>query len=74
VLINIFGGIVRCDRVANGIVQALQQVSVSTPVIVRLEGTNAIEAGEILKNSGMEFLVATTLEDAANKVTLALSK
>ena len=74
VLINIFGGIVRCDRVANGIVQALQQVSVSTPVIVRLEGTNAIEAGEILKNSGMEFLVATTLEDAANKVTQALSK
>lgn len=74
VLINIFGGIVRCDRVANGIVQALQQVSVSTPVIVRLEGTNAVEAGEILKNSGMEFLVATTLEDAANKVTQALSK
>ena len=74
VLINIFGGIVRCDRVANGIVQALKQVSVSTPVIVRLEGTNAIEAGEILKNSGMEFLVATTLEDAANKVTIALSK
>ena len=74
VLINIFGGIVRCDRVANGIVQALKEVSVSTPVIVRLEGTNAIEAGEILKNSGMEFLVATTLEDAANKVTIALSK
>ena len=73
VLINIFGGIVRCDRVANGIVQALQQVSVSTPVIVRLEGTNAIEAGEILKNSGMKFLVATTLEDAANKVTKALN-
>jgi succinyl-CoA synthetase beta subunit len=73
ILINIFGGIVRCDRVANGIVQALQQVSVSTPVIVRLEGTNAIEAGEILKNSGMKFLVATTLEDAANKVTKALN-
>jgi succinyl-CoA synthetase beta subunit len=73
VLINIFGGIVRCDRVANGIVQALQQVSVSTPVIVRLEGTNAVEAGEILKNSGMRFLVATTLEDAANKVTKALN-
>lgn len=47
-------------------------MSVSTPVIVRLEGTNAIEAGEILKNSGMRFLVATTLEDAANKVTKAL--
>jgi len=42
-------------------------------VIVRLEGTNAIEAGEILKNSGMEFLVATTLEDAANIVTQALT-
>jgi succinyl-CoA synthetase beta subunit len=73
VLINIFGGIVRCDRVANGIVQALKQVSVSTPVIVRLEGTNAVEAGEILRNSGMKFLVATTLADAASKVTEALS-
>lgn len=68
VLINIFGGIVRCDRVANGIIQAMQKVEVNLPVIVRLEGTNAIEAGEILKNSGLKFVVATTLADAAQKV------
>jgi succinyl-CoA synthetase beta subunit len=73
VLINIFGGIVRCDRVANGILQALQKVTVNVPVIVRLEGTNAVEAREILKNSGMKFLVADTLANAAKRVTEALS-
>jgi succinyl-CoA synthetase beta subunit len=74
VLINIFGGIVRCDRVANGILQALDQVTVNVPVIVRLDGTNAIEAGEILKKSGLNFLVAATLQDAADRVTEALGK
>lgn len=74
VLINIFGGIVRCDRVANGILQALEQVKVNVPVIVRLDGTNAIEAGEILKSSGLNFLVAATLQDAADRVTEALGK
>lgn len=73
VLINIFGGIVRCDRVANGILQALKQVEVNSPVIVRLEGTNAEEAQEILRNSGLKFLVAGTLEEAAAKVTEALA-
>ncbi len=73
VLVNIFGGIVRCDRVANGILQALKQVSVHVPVIVRLEGTNAIEAQDILRNSGLHFLVAGTLEEAASKVTEALA-
>lgn len=74
VLINIFGGIVRCDRVANGILQALQHVEVNVPVIVRLDGTNAEEAREILKKSGMDFLVAATLQDAADKVTEALER
>ncbi len=74
VLINIFGGIVRCDRVANGILQALQQVEVTVPVIVRLDGTNAEEAREILRKSGLNFLVAATLQDAADKVTEALTK
>ncbi|MCO6467133.1 MAG: ADP-forming succinate--CoA ligase subunit beta [Bradyrhizobiaceae bacterium] len=73
VLINIFGGIVRCDRVANGILQALQQVNVTVPVIVRLDGTNADEARQILVNSGLNFLVAATLQDAAQKVTEALA-
>lgn len=72
VLINIFGGIVRCDRVANGILQALEKVKVDVPVIVRLDGTNAEEARQILLKSGMNFLVAATLQDAADKVTEAL--
>jgi len=72
VLINIFGGIVRCDRVANGILQALKQVEVNVPMIVRLDGTNAEEARQILKKSGLNFLVAATLKDAAEKVTEAL--
>jgi succinyl-CoA synthetase beta subunit len=73
VLINIFGGIVRCDRVATGVVQAARNVHVTLPVVVRLAGTNAEEAGEILRSSGLQFLVAETLEDAAKKVTEAIA-
>ncbi len=72
ILINIFGGIVRCDRVANGVVEAAKSVNVNIPIVVRLEGTNAREAREILAHSGLNFSVATTLEDAAQKVTSAL--
>ena len=71
VLINIFGGIVRCDRVANGIIEALKEVDVTIPIVVRLEGTNAKEAREILDKSGLEFTVAQTLDDAARKVVAA---
>ncbi len=71
VLINIFGGIVRCDRVANGIVEALKEVGVKMPIVVRLEGTNSKEGGEILEKSGLEFTVAETLDDAARKVVAA---
>ncbi len=73
VLINIFGGIVRCDRVATGVVQAARNVQVDLPVVVRLAGTNAEEAGVILRESGMQFLVADTLEVAAKKVTEAIA-
>ncbi len=73
VLINIFGGIVRCDRVANGIIQAMQTVEVHVPVIVRLDGTNAEEARQILLSSPLHFSVAATLAEAAEKVTEALS-
>lgn len=69
VLINIFGGIVRCDKVADGIVEALKTVDVDVPVIVRLDGTNAKEGADTLKDSGMEFKVAKNFEDAAKKVT-----
>jgi succinyl-CoA synthetase beta subunit len=73
ILINIFGGIVRCDRVAQGVIDAVKEVSVTVPVVVRLEGTNAVEAKELLENSGLNFEVATTLHDAAKKVTSVLS-
>jgi len=72
VLINIFGGIVRCDRVATGVVEAAKKVHVNVPIVVRLAGTNAELAGEILRNSGMNFLVASSLKEAAEKVTQAI--
>ncbi len=72
ILINIFGGIVRCDRVANGVVQAAKNVDVHIPVVVRLEGTNAKEAREILAHSGLDFAVAGSLQEAAEKVTQAI--
>ena len=65
VLINIFGGIVRCDRVAEGVIQALTEIKVDLPVVVRLQGTNSKEAAEMLKNSNLEFNVAITLKEAA---------
>jgi succinyl-CoA synthetase beta subunit len=72
VLINIFGGIVRCDRVAQGVVEAARRVQVDVPVVVRLEGTNAVEAREVLAESGLNFAVASSLQDAASKVTAAI--
>ena len=72
VLINIFGGIVRCDRVANGVVQAARNVNIHVPIVVRLAGTNAELAADILKNSGLSFLVASSLKEAAEKVTKAI--
>ena len=71
ILINIFGGIVRCDRVAQGVIDAMDTVNVTIPVVVRLEGTNAKEAAELLNNSSLEFLVATSLQDAAEKAVSA---
>ena len=68
VLINIFGGIVRCDRVANGVVQAVNELELTVPVVVRLEGTNADIAKEILSSSNVEIVPAVNLEDAAIKV------
>jgi len=73
ILINIFGGIVRCDRVATGVVEAAKKVEVTIPIVIRLAGTNADLAAEILKKSGMSFLVAENLKDAAEKVTNALA-
>ncbi|HEY3174930.1 MAG TPA: ADP-forming succinate--CoA ligase subunit beta [Candidatus Polarisedimenticolia bacterium] len=68
VLINIFGGIMRCDIVATGVVQAASQVGVKVPVVVRLEGTNKEEGRRILTDSGLNFTVADGMKDAAEKV------
>jgi succinyl-CoA synthetase beta subunit len=68
VLINIFGGILRCDVLANGVVEAVKQVQVKVPIIVRLEGTNVEMGREILNQSGLTFTVATDMQDAAKKV------
>ena len=73
ILINIFGGIVRCDRVAAGVIQAAENIHISVPVVVRLQGTNAEEAKKLLDESGLNLIPATTLEEAAEKVTEAIS-
>jgi succinyl-CoA synthetase beta subunit len=71
VLINIFGGIVRCDRVANGVVEAVKELGLDVPVVVRLEGTNAEEAQIILEKSGVSIIPAKGMKDAAEKVVSA---
>lgn len=73
ILINIFGGIVRCDRVAQGVIDAAKEMHVHVPIVVRLEGTNAKEAGVLLNQSGLNFEVAQSLKEAAEKVTSILS-
>jgi succinyl-CoA synthetase beta subunit len=71
VLINIFGGIMRCDIVANGVVAAAREVGVRVPVVVRLHGTNADEGRRILLDSGLDFQVADGMQEAARKVVAA---
>lgn len=73
ILINIFGGIVRCDRVAAGVIQAAKNIHISVPVVVRLQGTNAEEAKKLLDDSGLNLIPAATLEEAAAKVTEAIA-
>ncbi|QBG48447.1 ADP-forming succinate--CoA ligase subunit beta [Verrucomicrobia bacterium S94] len=71
VLINIFGGIVRCDRIANGIIEAVKDLNLNVPVVVRLAGTNADVAKELLAGSGVDLISADNFEDAAVKVVEA---
>jgi len=71
VLVNIFGGIVRCDRVAKGIIEALDTVEVDVPVVVRLQGTNAEEGRRLLQESSLEFILAETLDEAARNAVEA---
>ncbi len=74
VFVNIFGGIVQCDRVANGIVEAAKNVNIRVPLVVRLQGTNAVQARNILAESGINLLVAETLQEGAEKVAQVLTK
>jgi succinyl-CoA synthetase beta subunit len=68
VLVNIFGGIVRCDLIAEGIIKAIDEVHVAVPVVVRLEGTNVEQGKTMLRNSGLAVTTAEGLTDAAQKV------
>jgi len=71
ILINIFGGIVRCDRVAEGVIQAVKELSLNVPVVIRLEGTNSELAKKIISDSGLEIIAANSMLDAAKKIVLA---
>ena len=73
ILVNIFGGIVRCDMIASGIISAVKEVGVNVPVVVRLEGTNVAEGKKMLADSGLAILSAEDLSDAAQKVVAAVA-
>lgn len=73
ILVNIFGGIVRCDLIAEGILSAVQEVQVQVPVVVRLEGNNAELGATILNDSGLNVIAATSLNDAAKKIVAAIA-
>ena len=72
-MINIFAGINRCDWVAQGIVDALGQITIEQPLVIRLAGTNVDEGMKILKDSKINYIEASTLEEAANKAVKALN-
>lgn len=72
ILVNIFGGIVRCDLIAEGILAAVKEVHVTVPIVVRLEGNNAILGADILNNSDLNVIAATSLTDAAKKIVAAV--
>jgi succinyl-CoA synthetase beta subunit len=73
ILVNIFGGIVRCDLIADGIVNAVKEVGVSVPVVVRLVGTYVDKGRKLLADSGFDFITAEDLTDAAKKVVAAVA-
>jgi succinyl-CoA synthetase beta subunit len=74
VLINIFGGILRVDTLANGVVQAARATNIQLPMVLRLEGTNVELGREILQKSGLNFTTAETMKDAAEKVVAAAGR
>ena len=72
ILINIFGGIMRCDVLAKGLAEAAREIKINVPLVVRLAGTNFKEGKEILENSGLEIISASDLGDAAKKIVEAI--
>jgi succinyl-CoA synthetase beta subunit len=74
VLVNIFGGIMRCDIIAEGVIAAAKEVSLKVPLVVRLEGTNVDKGKETLRHSGLDIIPADNLEDAAEKVVAAVKR
>ena len=70
ILVNIFGGIMRCDVIAEGVVQATKEVGLKVPLVVRLEGTNVDEGKKIIEQSGLNVITADNLNDAAAKICL----
>ena len=74
ILINIFGGIMKCDIIAEGVVAAVKEVGLSVPLVVRLEGTNVELGKEIIRKSGLNVIPADDLDDAAQKIVEAVRK
>jgi succinyl-CoA synthetase beta subunit len=74
ILVNIFGGIVRCDMIAEGIISAVKEVGVNVPVVVRLEGTNVDQGKAMLESSGLDLIAADDLSDAARKMIAAVKQ
>jgi succinyl-CoA synthetase beta subunit len=72
ILVNIFGGIARCDVIAEGVIAAVKSVGLEVPLVVRLEGTNVDEGKAIIRNSGLNVIAADDLEDAARKIVAAV--
>ena len=72
ILVNIFGGIMKCDVIAEGVIQAVKETSLAVPLVVRLEGTNVDKGKEILAASGMNIIPADDLDDAAQKIVAAV--
>jgi succinyl-CoA synthetase beta subunit len=72
ILVNIFGGIMRCDIIAEGIVAAVKEVGLKVPLVVRLEGTNVEKGKQIINDSGLNVIAADNLSDAAGKIVKAV--
>jgi succinyl-CoA synthetase beta subunit len=73
ILVNIFGGIMRCDTIATGVIQAVKEVGLKVPLVVRLEGTNVELGKKIISESGLNVIAADDLDDAAQKIVKAIS-